>query len=70
MITYPQWTMPTSIIVKEVLPGVKRDTGYFREKGYSLIDDQWQRGWTQQQSNGQKYLKGIPYKVVQRQRGR
>ncbi|HTD94360.1 MAG TPA: L,D-transpeptidase family protein [Chitinophagaceae bacterium] len=64
MITYPQWTIPTSIIVKEVLPGLKRDAGYLTKKGYSLIDskgdevDPYTVDWT-------KYSKGIPYKVVQ-----
>jgi murein L,D-transpeptidase YcbB/YkuD len=64
MVTYPQWTMPASIIAKEVLPGVRRDSAYFRKKGYSLIDDKGNEvdphavDWS-------KYRKGIPYKVVQ-----
>ena len=64
MVTYPQWTMPTSIIVKEVLPGVKKDTAYFRKKGYSLIDDKGNE-IDPQTVNWSKYHKGIPYKVVQ-----
>lgn len=64
MITYPQWTIPVSIIVKEILPGVKKNPDYFEEKGYSLIDkngnevDPHTVDW-------KKYTKGIPYKVVQ-----
>ena len=64
LITYPQWTMPNSIIVKEVLPAAKKDPGYFERKGYSLIDskgevvDPYTVDWA-------KYKKGIPYKVVQ-----
>lgn len=64
MITYPQWTVPSSIIEKEILPGVKRDTAYFEKKGFSLIDkdgnevDPHTVEW-------KKYKKGIPYKVVQ-----
>lgn len=64
MITYPQWTVPSSIIEKEILPGVKRDTTYFEKKGFSLIDkdgnevDPHTVEW-------KKYKKGIPYKVVQ-----
>lgn len=64
MITYPQWTIPTSIIVKEILPGLKKDPGYLARKGYSLIDskgdeiDPYEVDWS-------KYTKGIPYKVVQ-----
>lgn len=64
MVTYPQWTMPTSIIVKEVLPGVKKDTAYFRKKGYSLIDDKGNE-IDPQTVTWSKYHKGIPYKVVQ-----
>jgi murein L,D-transpeptidase YcbB/YkuD len=64
MITYPQWTVPTSIIVKEILPGVKKNPGYIEKKGFSLIDkegnevDPYAVDWT-------KYTKGIPYRVVQ-----
>lgn len=64
MITYPQWTIPNSIIVKEILPALKKDTNYLARKGYSLIDskgDEINPGsvdWS-------KYNKGIPYKVVQ-----
>ena len=64
MITYPQWTIPTSIIVKEILPGLKKDPGYLAEKGYSLLNDKNEEvdpyfvDWS-------KYKTGIPYKVVQ-----
>jgi L,D-transpeptidase YcbB len=64
MITYPQWTIPASIIEKEILPGLKRDAGYTNKKGYSIIDkdgnvvDPYFVDWS-------KYKKGIPYKVVQ-----
>lgn len=64
MITYPKWTIPESIIQKEILPGLKRDPGYLQKKGYSLFDaddnevDPYSVDWT-------KYTKGIPYKVVQ-----
>lgn len=64
MITYPQWTIPTSIIKKEILPGLKKDPGYTLKRGYSLIDkdgnevDPYFVDWS-------KYETGIPYKVVQ-----
>jgi murein L,D-transpeptidase YcbB/YkuD len=64
MITYPQWTIPTSIIVKEVLPGLKKSPAYLEKKGYSLLDkknvevDPFFVDWS-------KYKTGIPYKVVQ-----
>lgn len=64
MITYPQWTIPTSIIEKEVLPGVKKDPKYFEKHGYSLIDSKGEEvdPYTVKWKN---YTKGIPYKVVQ-----
>jgi len=64
MVTYPQWTIPESIILKEVLPGLKKDTNYLRKKGYSLINDKGDEVFASS-VNWSKYKKGIPYKVVQ-----
>ncbi|HTM90889.1 MAG TPA: L,D-transpeptidase family protein [Flavisolibacter sp.] len=64
MITYPKWTIPESIIKKEILPGLKNDPGYTIRKGYSIVDeegneiDPYTIKWA-------KYKTGIPYKVVQ-----
>lgn len=64
MVTYPQWTIPNSIIMKEIVPALRRDPGYLAKKGYSLLTwegeevDPYTVDWT-------KYKKGIPYKVVQ-----
>lgn len=64
MITYPQWTIPESIIKKEILPGLKRNPNYTAKRGYSLIDSKgnevspYDVDWS-------KYKNGIPYKVVQ-----
>ncbi|HET9746240.1 MAG TPA: L,D-transpeptidase family protein [Chitinophagaceae bacterium] len=64
MITYPQWTIPSSIIEKEILPGLKKDTGYLRKKGYSLLNGKNEEiradsiDWS-------KYKKAIPFKVIQ-----
>jgi len=64
MITYPQWTIPESIIKKEILPGLQRNPGYTRKRGYSIVDykgneiDPSSVKWS-------KYKTGIPYKVVQ-----
>jgi murein L,D-transpeptidase YcbB/YkuD len=64
MVTYPQWTIPESIIKKEVLPGLKRDAGYTQKRGYSIVDlkgteiSPFSVGWA-------KYKNSIPYKVVQ-----
>jgi murein L,D-transpeptidase YcbB/YkuD len=64
MITYPKWTIPTSIIKAEILPNLKKDPGYLKRRGYSLFDqkgveiDPYSVEWA-------KYEKGIPYNVVQ-----
>jgi murein L,D-transpeptidase YcbB/YkuD len=64
MITYPQWTIPASIIKKEILPGLKKDPAYTLKKGFSLIDkdgnvvDPYFVDWS-------RFETGIPYKVVQ-----
>ena len=64
LITYPQWVPPPSIIMKEILPAVKKDPGYLARKGFSLLDskgeevDPYSVDWS-------KYNKAIPYKVVQ-----
>jgi len=64
MVSYPQWTIPESIILKEILPGLKKDTGYLTKKGYVLIGKDGQEvdpGTV----NWKKYKLGIPYKVMQ-----
>jgi L,D-transpeptidase YcbB len=64
MITYPQWTVPASIIAKEILPAVKKNTGYLARKGFSLVDKDGNEV-NPDSVNWSKYKKGIPYKVVQ-----
>ncbi|MBX9781934.1 MAG: L,D-transpeptidase family protein [Chitinophagaceae bacterium] len=64
MVTYPQWTIPNSIIVKEILPALKKNPGYLAHKGFNLVT------WDGDEVNPYavdwaKYSKGIPYKVVQ-----
>lgn len=64
LITYPQWNIPQSIIVKEILPALKKNPGYLAKKGYSLFDnkgeevDPYSVDWS-------KYKKGIPYRIIQ-----
>jgi len=64
MITYPKWTIPESIVKKEILPGLKNDPGYTIRKGYSIVDQEGNEinpytiKWA-------KYKEGIPYNVVQ-----
>ena len=64
MVTYPQWTIPESIIKKDILPALKRDPGYLEKKGFSLVD---YKGETVNPYtvNWSKYSKGIPWKIVQ-----
>jgi L,D-transpeptidase YcbB len=64
MITYPQWTVPQSIITKEILPATKKDPGYISKKGFSLVNDLGEEvdpyfvDWS-------LYKKIIPFKIVQ-----
>lgn len=38
IVTYPHWTVPYSIIFREILPNVRRDPGYLKRRNYILID--------------------------------
>lgn len=64
MVTYPNWTIPESIIKKDILPALKVNPGYLTSKGFSLVDyhgeivDPYSVEWS-------KYKNGIPWKIVQ-----
>jgi murein L,D-transpeptidase YcbB/YkuD len=64
MITYPTWTVPTSIIAKQYLPRLKSNPGYLSRLGLRLVNgkgetvDAYSVNWS-------KYSKGIPYRVMQ-----
>lgn len=64
MITYPTWTVPTSIIAKQYLPRLKSNPGYLARLGLRLVNgkgetvDAYSVNWS-------KYSKGIPFKVMQ-----
>ena len=64
IITYPTWTVPTSIIVKQYLPRLKNNPNYISRIGLKLINN---KGETINPGsvNWSKYSRGIPYKVVQ-----
>jgi murein L,D-transpeptidase YcbB/YkuD len=64
LVTYPKWTIPQSIIKKDILPQLKIDPGYLQRKGFSLVDE---KGETVNpySVNWSKYSKGIPWNVVQ-----
>ena len=64
MVTYPKWTIPNSIIVKEILPALKKNTQYLAKKGYSLFDKDGIEV-NPDSVDWSKYSKGIPYNVVQ-----
>ncbi len=64
MVTYPNWTIPESIIKKDILPALKVNPGYLASKGFVLVDyhgnpvDPYKVKWA-------KYKNGIPWKIVQ-----
>jgi murein L,D-transpeptidase YcbB/YkuD len=64
IIIYPTWTIPASIVKKDIIPGMKKDPGYLARKGFHLINN---KGETIDPSvvNWSKYTKGIPYNVMQ-----
>jgi murein L,D-transpeptidase YcbB/YkuD len=38
-ITYPQWTVPSSIIFKDMLPQIKRNVDYLQKQNLMVVDD-------------------------------
>lgn len=64
MVTYPTWTVPTSIIAKQYLPKLKNNPGYLAKLGLKLVNGKGETidGYS---VNWSKYTKGIPYKVMQ-----
>ena len=64
IITYPQWTIPESIVEKEIIPGMKKDTGYLRKKGYMILNYKNEEV-SPDSVDWAKYEKKIPYKVIQ-----
>lgn len=37
-ITYPQWTVPYSIVFKEMLPKIRKDTNYLKKENLMVVD--------------------------------
>jgi murein L,D-transpeptidase YcbB/YkuD len=64
MVTYPTWTVPNSIIIKQYLPKLKNNPNYLNAIGLHLVDS---KGETVNpyEVKWEKYSKGIPYKVMQ-----
>lgn len=64
LITYPKWTIPASIIEKEVLPGLKKNSHYTTKKGFSIFDSKGNEV-NPDSVDWSKYKKAIPYHVIQ-----
>ncbi len=64
LVIFPTWTIPNSIIKKDILPELIKDPGYLARKGYNLftdsgtIVDPYTVKWS-------KYKTGIPWRVIQ-----
>jgi murein L,D-transpeptidase YcbB/YkuD len=64
LVTYPTWTVPASIIKNELLPGLKRNSGYLSKKGLGLYGQDGKKV-DPSSVNWDNYKAGIPYKVRQ-----
>ncbi len=64
MITYPTWTVPNSIIVKQYLPKLKNNPNYLTRIGLKLVSYKGEE-IDPNTINWSKYSRGIPYKVMQ-----
>ena len=64
MVLYPTWTVPTSIIKKDMLPALKKNSAYLSKKGLYLLNGKGEHvdastiDWT-------RYTNGIPFLVQQ-----
>jgi murein L,D-transpeptidase YcbB/YkuD len=64
IITYPTWTVPNSIIVKQYLPRLKNNPNYISRIGLKLLNGKGEV-IDPNSINWSKYSKGIPYRIVQ-----
>jgi L,D-transpeptidase YcbB len=64
IITYPTWTVPNSIIVKQYLPKLKNNPNYISRLGLKLLNGRGE-AINPGSVNWAKYSKGIPYRIVQ-----
>jgi murein L,D-transpeptidase YcbB/YkuD len=64
MVIFPTWTVPSSIVSNEMLPGLRRSSGYLSRRGLSLYNDDGKR-IDPSSVNWGKYRSGIPYRIVQ-----
>lgn len=64
IVTYPTWTVPTSIIVKQYLPRLKNNPNYISRLGLKLMNGKGEV-INPGSVNWSRYSKGIPYRIVQ-----
>lgn len=64
IVLYPTWTVPTSIIAKDMLPALKRNPNYLARRGLYLLNGRGAK-INAGSVNWSKYTKGIPYRIQQ-----
>ncbi|MBK7883696.1 MAG: L,D-transpeptidase family protein [Chitinophagaceae bacterium] len=64
LVTYPTWTVPTSIIVKQYLPKLRNNPNYLSRIGLRLTNNKGEK-IDPSSVNWSKYTRGIPYSVMQ-----
>jgi L,D-transpeptidase YcbB len=68
IVLYPTWTVPTSIALKEMLPIAKRNPGYFKKRGFKVLNrrgkaiDPYTINWS-------RYNKSVPFTFRQNEGG-
>jgi len=64
LIAFPTWTVPESIIKKEMLPALKRNPHYLEKKGMYLLNKKGDK-IRADTINWKKYKSGIPFRIQQ-----
>jgi L,D-transpeptidase YcbB len=64
IVLYPTWTVPNSIITKDMLPGLKRNPSYLARRGLYLLNGKGKK-IDPYNINWDRYTKGIPYRIQQ-----
>ncbi len=61
---YPTWTVPTSIITKDMLPGLKKNSNYLAKRGLYLLNGKGEK-IDASSINWDKYNTAIPFRIQQ-----
>jgi L,D-transpeptidase YcbB len=64
IVLYPTWTVPNSIITKDMLPGLKRNSNYLARRGLYLLNGKGKK-IDPDNVNWDRYTKGIPFRIQQ-----